>query len=772
MDLPDLDQFHGAITSIVYQDAERGFVIAEFTPEEGKPLTIVGVIPGAVVGENLRVRGRWEKHAKYGQQLRVESYELVRPSTARGIIAYLSGGLVKGIGPKLASALVQHFGEGVLDILDHHPERLREAPGIGPKKAEALAASWQEHKDVHRIMLFLQEHGAGPTLASRIYERYRSNAMHVMEAEPYRLAREVRGIGFHTADRMARAAGIHQDDPQRLMAGVLHALTEAAGEGHFYLPRDLVLAGARQVLHVDDQLIDLALEQCVQAEYVVQERGLSSPQPDSRGLESLRSDAYFLPEALQIEKELAGLLLRLVTMEAASCADAQPAQRKATCRNTPTCEQLQAWLQRREAMGALPLTDTQAAAVCTALQHPVTIITGGPGTGKTTITRALADAGVGLKWRVALCSPTGRAAKRLSQLSGQPASTIHRLLSWDPGAGRFRFNGAEPLPVDLLIVDEASMVDAPLARDLMRAVPSGAQVVFIGDADQLPSVGPGNFLHDLIDSERFPVVRLTEIFRQAEGGEIVAHAHLIRQGEMPDFVRGANWHGEDCVLMERETAEQAAQAVLRVVTRSLPGLQYGLDDMQVITPMHRGPAGVAALNEALQQALNPPRPGLAEARRGDTVFREGDRVLQTANDYDRNVFNGDIGRIEHIDVANKTLTVRFDQAPVAYEFSALDELELAYALTIHKAQGSEYPAVVMVIHSTHYIMLRRNLFYTALTRAEKLAVIVGDRKGVWKAIKTAGENERLTRLAERLRGELPHEAIAERLHFDEAEDEA
>jgi exodeoxyribonuclease V alpha subunit len=378
---------------------------------------------------------------------------------------------------------------------------------------------------------------------------------------------------------------------------------------------------------------------------------------------------------------------------------------------------------------------------------------------------------VGLKWRVALCSPTGRAAKRLSQLSGQPASTIHRLLSWDPGAGRFRFNGAEPLPVDLLIVDEASMVDAPLARDLMRAVPSGAQVVFIGDADQLPSVGPGNFLHDLIDSGRFPVVQLTEIFRQAEGGEIVAHAHLIRQGEMPDFVRGSNWHGEDCVLMERETAEQAAQAVLRVVTRSLPGLRYGLDDMQVITPMHRGPAGVAALNEALQQALNPPRPGLAEARRGDTVFREGDRVLQTANDYDRNVFNGDIGRIEHIDVANKTLTVRFDQAVVAYEFSALDELELAYALTIHKAQGSEYPAVVMVIHSTHYIMLRRNLFYTALTRAEKLAVIVGDRKGVWKAVKTAGENERLTRLAERLRGELPHEAIAERLHFDEAEDE-
>lgn len=748
MDLPDLDQFRGAITSIVYQDAERGFVIAELTPEEGPPVTIVGTIPGAVVGENLRVRGRWEKHPKYGRQLRIENYELVRPSTAHGIIAYLSGGLVKGIGPKLASALVGHFGEGVLDILDHHPERLSEAPGIGDKKAEALRAAWQEHKEVHRIMLFLQEHGAGPTLAGRIYERYRSGAMHVMESEPYRLAREVRGIGFHTADRMARSVGIGSEDPQRTMAGVLHALAEAVGEGHFYLPRPMVLAGARQVLHVDEQLVELALEQCVQAGYVVQEQ-----------------DGYFLPEALQIEKELAGLLLRLAEADG-KALQSPPTSTKGTSPR-PTDEQIRDWLARREAMGALPLTDTQASAVCCALQRPVTIITGGPGTGKTTITRAIADAGVALKWRVSLCSPTGRAAKRLSQLSGQPASTIHRLLSWDPGAGRFRYNGAETLPVDLLIVDEASMVDAPLARDLLRAVPAGAQVVFIGDADQLPSVGPGNFLHDLIDSGRFAITCLTEIFRQAEGGEIVANAHLIREGEMPQFVRGSQWQGEDCVLMERETAAQAAQAVLRVVTKSLPSLKYGPDDTQVITPMHRGPAGVQALNEALQQAVNPPRAGMAETRRGDTIFREGDRVLQTANDYDRNVFNGDIGRIERIDVAAKAVVVHFEHGPVIYEFSNLDQLELAYALTVHKAQGSEYPAVVMVIHSTHFIMLKRNLFYTALTRAEKLAVIVGDRKGVWKAVKTAGENERLTRLAARLRGELPHEAVAERLQFDE-----
>ena len=797
-----LQEFSGTLTALVYHDPERGFTIAELTPEEGRPITIVGVIPGAVVGETLRVRGRFETHRRYGQQLRLESYELIRPATLKGIVAYLSGGLVKGIGPKLAACLVQHFGEAVLDVLDHQPERLTEVPGIGKKRAEDLAHSWQEHKEVHRIMLFLQEHGAGPTLAGRIYEKYRSHAMHVMEREPYRLAREIRGIGFFTADRMARAAGISVTDPQRLQAGIVHTLAEATGEGHFYLPREQLLYQAQRVLQVDEQLVEIALAQAVEAGYVLAEQ-------DAEG-----QQGYFLPESLQAEKELAGLLLWLnegylktpppcpvaspapsdvsdcgagaCTPPDAGLPSAMPpsgaaqvralqseesggAQAPAPQPAGPTHGQIQTWLARREAMGAMLLTTNQAAAVCEALRQPVTIITGGPGTGKTTITRALADAAEALKWRVALCSPTGRAAKRLSQLSGKPASTIHRLLSWDPGLGRFRFNEAEPLPFDLLIVDEASMVDALLARDLLRAVPPGAQVVFIGDADQLPSVGPGNFLRDLIGSGVFPVVRLTEIFRQEEGGQIVANAHLIRQGEVPQMVRGAQWQGEDCVFMERESPEEAAQAVLKVVTRSLPRLGYKLGDVQVITPMHRGPAGVAALNEALQQALNPMTPGKCEVQRGDTLFREGDRVLQTTNDYDRNVFNGDIGVIERIDPPSKTVVVQFDLGPVVYQFQDLDELELAYALTVHKSQGSEYPAVVMVIHSTHYIMLKRNLLYTALTRAEKLAVIVGDRKGLYRAVNTADEKDRHTRLAARLRGDLPHEPVQEHLRFGEDE---
>lgn len=753
---PPAGDCSGVLTRIIFQDVEQGFIIGELTPEEpgAAPITILGLLPGIVVGESLRVRGHWETHPRFGRQLRVESYELVRPATKQALIAYLSGGLAKGIGPKRAKIIAEHFGDALLDILDNYPERLTEAPGIGPKHAAALAQAWQEHKDTHRIMLFLHKHGVGPALAARIYKQYGSQAMHILENEPYRLAREVRGVGFLTADRLAQQAGWRLDDPQRLRAALLHVLQVAFQDGHFFLSQEKLFAAAQPLVQADEQRLELALQQSVEAGEIVAE---AAPTGDI---------GYFLPEAWKAEMELAGLLLYHIRDEAYCDTRAEPAK-DPLCPRPPSPEHIRSWLDYRQAMGGLALTEAQTNAVIQAFQHPITIITGGPGTGKTAITRALADLAMALGYRLALCSPTGRAAKRLSELSGQPASTIHRLLAWDPRLGRFRYSGANLLPIDLLIVDEASMLDALLARDLLRAVPRSAHIVFIGDADQLPSVGPGHFLPDLIASGRFPVIFLTEIFRQEAGSDIITNAHLIRAGQMPRFVRGAHWRGEDCVLMERETAEEAAQAVLKVATRSLPSLGFAPEEIQVITPMYRGPAGVSALNAALQEALNPPAPERAEIRRGDTIFREGDRVLQTANDYDRNVFNGDIGRIERIDLQQQSLVVRFDLGPVVYSLAELEQLELAYALTVHKAQGSEYPAVIIVIHSSHFIMLRRNLLYTALTRAEKMAVIVGDRKGLWKAVTTLGENERLTRLALRLTGDLPAGDILPRLPLEE-----
>ena len=734
----------GIISRLVYHDPEGGYTVGELQESDGSVVTMVGVLPGAMVGESIRIHGAWEQHQRYGRQFHFHSYELVRPSTARGVVAYLGGGLVKGVGPRLAQGMYDHFGENLLDILDKQPERLREVSGIGRKRAAELGEAWREHQDIHRIMVFLQDHGIGPALAGRIHRQYGGEAMTIIERWPYRLAREVRGIGFLTADRIARQVGISASDPQRLQAGIVHVLDEARDEGHFMLPRESLLQQARQVLECDPQALELAAEAVREGGQVAAEKG-----PDGE-------IGIYLPDSLEAEKELAGLVLRL-------CAKTVP--------RAPSPEQVCSWLEKRRDMGAVELTAAQAEAVCTALREPVSVITGGPGTGKTTVTRAIVEAAENIRRRVALCSPTGRAAKRLGQAAGRPAATIHRLLAYDPIRGRFRFGYADPLPVDLLIVDETSMVDAFLARDLLCAVPPAAQVVFIGDVDQLPSVGPGNVLRDIIDSGTVPVHRLQEIFRQAEGGDIVRSAHLIREGTIPRFVPGNKWQGEDCVFMERETADDAAAAVIKVVTRSIPGLGYDRRDIQVISPMHRGPVGVAALNEALQEVINPPAPGKGEIRRSGMCFREGDRVLQTVNNYDKNVYNGDIGFITVVNKGTEKAVVEFDMGPVTYDFKDLDELEIAYALTIHKSQGSEYPAVVMVMHSSHYIMMKRNLLYTALTRAERLAVIVGDYKGLGKAVRTHDEDNRHTRLQHRLQGSLQALHIDTPLDFSQAPDE-
>ncbi len=725
-DTPPLAQctVEGTIKRLVFHNDETGWTVLSLDAKQGGALTAVGMMLAPAVGESARLVGQWEDHQRYGRQFHFARYELLRPTTAQGIERYLSGQLVSGIGPKLAAALVAKFGERTLTILDQAPERLQEVPGIGPKRAAAVNEAWQRHREVHDIMIFLQQHGIGGALANRIYGRYGPQAIELIEQQPYRLAREVRGIGFATADKIARSVGIPADDPQRREAALLHVLGGAADNGHFFLPRESLVGRAAELLRVDHELVELSLNELAEQTEVA--------------LESAeRGTAVYLPAMLAAERDVAGQLRRLAGNVDGYALDSA---------------QIEQWQQRHVALGELPLTEEQKQAVGQALQSGLCVITGGPGTGKTTIIRALAELCAALGRRVALASPTGRAAKRLEELTGRPASTIHRLLSYDPYQHRFRHGPGNPLPVDTLVVDEASMLDVLLARDLLQALPAEAQLVLVGDADQLPSVGPGNLLRDLVQSSAVPVCRLTTIHRQQAGSLLVQNAHRINRGESPYLPAGKQWQGEDCVLIEEADPEQAADRVIKTVVESLPKLGFAPDDIQVITPLHRGPIGVRALNTALQERLNPPAAEKAELRRGEIIFRVGDRVLQTVNNYDKSVYNGDIGRIEAVDNERQVFRVRFDREEVAYDSGEIDELALAYALTIHKSQGSEYPAVVIVMHSSHYIMLQRNLLYTALTRAERMVCIVGNRPGIHKAISTTSERQRYTGLQRRLRG--------------------
>jgi len=716
----------GTISRIVFHNDETGWTVLSVDIAEDSDATAVGVMLAPTGCESVRLTGSWQNHQRYGRQLRFTTYELLRPTTAEGIKRYLSGSLVEGIGPKLAEALVEKFGDRTLTVLDEAPERLQEVSGIGPHRAEALTTSWQRHREMHGVMIFLRQHGIGAALATRIYNRYGPQAVELIEQQPYRLAREIRGIGFATADKIARSVGIPRDDPQRRQAALLHVLAGASDNGHFFLPRRELLERAAHLLGLDEQLVELSLGELEAQEEV---------QLDT----SDEQVAVYLPEMLAAERDVA----RRLSAIAEDFAEAAPER-----------GQIKQWLKRRTSLGELPMTEEQQMALSKVLHSGLSVITGGPGTGKTTIIRALAEACASLGRRVALASPTGRAAKRLEQMTGREASTIHRLLSYDPYQHRFRHGPGNSLPVDTLVVDEASMLDVLLARDLLQALAPGTQLVLVGDADQLPSVGPGNLLRDLVESEAVSVCHLTTIHRQQAGSLLVQNAHRINRGESPYLPTGKQWQGEDCVFVEEEDAENAGRRVVQMVAEKLPKLDFSPDDIQVITPLHRGPIGVRELNAALQERLNPPQPTRAQVKRGETVFRTGDRVLQTVNNYDKSVYNGDIGRIAAIDVEGEMLRVGFDQAEVVYDFGELDELELAYALTIHKSQGSEYPAVVIVIHSSHYIMLQRNLLYTALTRAEQMACLVGNRRGIYKAINTASERRRYTRLQQRLRGEL------------------
>lgn len=718
-----MDELSGSIERITFYNPENGYSVLRLRPERSLKmpglsrdglLTVVGNLPELTPGEYVRLRGRWATHAKHGSQFQVELCEQTLPATAAGMRRYLGSGLIKGIGPKLAERIVAHFGAETLEVIERQPERLQQVPDIGPQRVSLIAAAWEEQRQVKEIMLFLHGHGVSTNLAVKIYKTYGSQALEVVQRDPYRLARDIYGVGFKTADRIAQALGLPHDHPSRIEAGLVYALNEMSEQGHVYAPSPALAEQAIELLGVESEMIPPALQRLAEQERVRREVVPLGAETPAGGAVSETASPYgppavYLTPLYYSEVGAAERLNALGGAFPTRLSDLPPAL-------TPLDPQL---------------SSEQQQAIRTALGSPLSVLTGGPGTGKTTCIKALITALEGAQKRYALASPTGRAAKRLSEATGRPASTLHRLLGFAPGEG-FKHNSENPLPVDFLVVDEVSMLDLVLAYQLLKAIQPGTHLLLVGDVDQLPSVGAGDVLRDVIASQVAPVTRLSAIFRQAADSHIIANAHRINQGQFPEFAKDS----QDFFLFPAETPEEAAGWVEEVVCRRIPE-RFGFDprqDVQVLAPMYRGPAGVSALNERLQAALNPPSAIKAEKSLFGQTLRLGDKVMQVQNDYDKDVFNGDIGRVVGFDPTNHSLSVRFDERLVAYDWSKSDQLVLAYAVSVHKAQGSEFSAVVIPLVTAHYLMLQRNLLYTGVTRAKKLCVLVGSRRALGMAI--------------------------------------
>ncbi|MEV4438231.1 ATP-dependent RecD-like DNA helicase [Streptomyces sp. NPDC049577] len=729
----------GVLERITYANEETGYTVARVDTGRGggELLTVVGSLLGAQPGESLRLEGRWGSHPQYGRQFTVENYTTVLPATIQGIRRYLGSGLIKGIGPRIADRIVEHFGTDTLDVIETEPRRLIEVPGLGPKRTKSIGAAWEEQKAIKEVMVFLQGVGVSTSIAVRIYKKYGDASISVVRNQPYRLAADVWGIGFLTADRIAQAVGIPHDSPDRAKAGLRHALSQSADQGHCFLPEEQLIADAVKLLQVDTGLvIDCLAELAAEEEGVVRE---TVPGPeDGRPV-----TAVYLVPFHRAESSLAGRLSRLLRAEEDRLAAFQGID----------WERALAWLAGRT--GA-ELAAEQREAVRLALTSRVAVLTGGPGCGKSFTVRSVVELARAKKARVVLAAPTGRAAKRLSELTGAEASTVHRLLELKPG-GDAAYDQDRPLDADLVVVDEASMLDLLLANKLVKAVPPGAHLLLVGDVDQLPSVGAGEVLRDLLaPGGPVPAVRLTRIFRQAQQSGVVTNAHRINSG-VPPVTQGLS----DFFLFVEEDTEEAGRLTVDVAARRIPA-RFGLDprrDVQVLAPMHRGPAGAGTLNGLLQQAITPARPDLPERRFGGRVFRVGDKVTQIRNNYEKGrngVFNGTVGVVIGLDAVEQRLTVRTDEdEEVGYDFDELDELAHAYAVTIHRSQGSEYPAVVIPVTTGAWMMLQRNLLYTAVTRAKRLVVLVGSRRALGQAVRTVSAGRRFTALDHRLAGGAP-----------------
>ncbi|WP_443057005.1 SF1B family DNA helicase RecD2 [Streptomyces sp. MT206] len=730
----------GVLERITYANEESGYTVARVDTGRGSGdlLTVVGALLGAQPGESLRMEGRWGSHPQYGRQFTVENYSTLLPATIQGIRRYLGSGLIKGIGPKIADRIVEHFGLDTLEVIESEPKRLIEVPGLGPKRTRMIGAAWEEQKAIKEVMVFLQGVGVSTSIAVRIYKKYGDASISVVRNHPYRLAADVWGIGFLTADRIAQAVGIPHDSPERVKAGLQYALSQSTDQGHCFLPEERLIADGVKLLQVDTGLvIDCLSELAADPEGVVRESV-----PDPQGGPDPLTAVYLVPFH-RAELSLVGQVRRLLNAE----EDRMPG-----FQDVDWAKALE-WLAGRTGAKLAP---EQRDAVRLALTRRVAVLTGGPGCGKSFTVRSIVELARAKKAKVVLAAPTGRAAKRLAELTGAEASTVHRLLELKPG-GDAAYDRERPLDADLVVVDEASMLDLLLANKLVKAVAPGAHLLLVGDVDQLPSVGAGEVLRDLLAQDGpVPAVRLTRIFRQAQQSGVVTNAHRINTG-LPPITDGL----PDFFLFPVEDTEEAGRLTVDVAARRIPA-RFGLDprrDIQVLAPMHRGPAGAGTLNGLLQQAITPARPDLTEKRFGGRVFRVGDKVTQIRNNYEKGangVFNGTVGVVTGLDLDEQRLTVRTEEdEEVAYEFSELDELAHAYAVTIHRSQGSEYPAVVIPVTTGAWMMLQRNLLYTAVTRAKKLVVLVGSRKALGQAVRTVSAGRRYTAVAPRLSGRIP-----------------
>jgi len=717
-----LQEFEGTVEGIVFASESGDYVVARFQPEtESKQVTIVGSMMSLHPGERLRVKGRWISHKKFGRQFKVEHFEVLVPTSIPGLIKYLGSGLMRGIGPELAKRIVKHFGAETLDIIQTAPERLQDVPGIGPKTFQKIQQDWHKHAARREAMIFLEGHGLGPGMSSRVIETYGSSTISVVKANPYRMASDVSGIGFKTADIVGRAMGFALDSPQRVQAGVLFTLQELAGDGHTcYSYQDLIPA-AGKILDVDYRLIEEATKALAEMNLIVIDQSL-----DGR------------PVYLRhLHLDETGVAKRLLALAAGKCALAGI-----------NADAAIEWVQERQ---KIDLADSQRRAVADSITSKLSVITGGPGVGKTTIINCIIPIMRAKKLSVALAAPTGRAAKRLSEATNWEAATIHRMLKYNPRDGQFSFNESNPLKADAVIIDEASMIDVNLMHHLLRAISDHAMLILVGDVDQLPPVGPGDTLREIILSGVARVSRLEEVFRQARRSMIIVNAHRVNHGEMP-LTRPAPEMLEDFFFVHENDTTRIPDLIRGLVMERLPR-KFGLnprDDIQVLTPMHKGDVGSQNLNHILQECINAPQPGQASVQRGLRSFRVGDKVMQILNNYDKDVYNGDIGRIAEINRIDETAIVKFDSRPVEYDFDEMGQLVHAYAISVHKSQGSEYPVVIIPIVTQHYVMLQRNLLYTAITRGRKLVVLVGTMKAIARAVRNEAISQRCTHLRERL----------------------